>query len=84
MKITSKKVRTEPTMGELWVMMATVLAFQKAHDLDPADYFRAFLRNEKALFRRIEAFRRDPANRTAIFAEHRQAAELIGRGVTKQ
>lgn len=79
-----KKARTEATMGELWVMMATILAFQKANDLDPADYFREFLRDEKRLFRRIEAFLRDDENRPAIFAEVEEAAKQIGRGVTKQ
>ena len=78
------KARTEPTMGELWVMMATILAFQKANQIDPIDYFREFARNEKRLFRKIEAFRQDPANRDAIIAEHREAAKQIGRGETKQ
>ena len=80
----SKKKKREPTMGELWVMMATVLAFQKAHGMGPFEYFSDFARNEKRLFRKIEAFRRDPANREAIIAEHREAAKQIGLRATKQ
>ena len=80
----SEKKKREPTMAELWVMMATVLAFQKAHGMEPFEYFRDFARNEKRLFRKIEAFRRDPANREAIIAEHREAAKQIGLRATKQ
>ena len=78
------KKKGEPTMGDLWVMTATVLAFMKANDIAPVDYFREYARNQKRLFRKIEAFRLNPANRDAIVAEHRTAAEQIGRGVTKQ
>ena len=80
----SKKKRVEPTMDELWVLVATVLAFMKANGIAPVDYSREFARNQKGLFRKIEAFRRDPANQVAITREAAEAAEHIGRGETRQ
>lgn len=78
-----KKTQPTPTMGEVWVMMATTLAFQKAHNLSDEDYFSA-LKDWKKMFRKLDAFRLDPANKAAIVAEHAEAAKLIGyRGVTK-
>jgi hypothetical protein len=78
------KKKDYPTMGDLWVMAATVLAFQKAHKLSTRVYLRQFDKDRRKLFRKIEAFRRDPANRDAIIAEHRAAAEQIGLRATKQ
>jgi hypothetical protein len=78
------KKKAEATMDQLWVMTATVLAFQKANEMASVEYFREFARDKKGLFRKVEAFRRDPANREAIIAERRAAAEQIGRGATKQ
>jgi hypothetical protein len=77
-------MKRELTMDELWVMIATILAFQKANELDRADYFREFFRDEKQLFRRIDAFQRDPANWDAIIAERSTAAAELGYGMTKQ
>ena len=71
-------------MDELWVLVATVLAFMKANEIAPADYFREFARDKKTLFRKIEAFRLDPANRVAITREAAEAAEHIRRGETRQ
>ena len=65
--------KREPTMDELWVMMATLIAFIEAS---------ATLK--KALFRRLEAFRLDPANTAAIVAAAPAAAQSLGRGATKQ
>ena len=79
-----KKARAEPTMGELWVAMAMILAFQKAHEMEPIEYFREAARDWEGLVRKLEAFRRDPANEAAIFAEALTAAKQIGRGETKQ
>jgi hypothetical protein len=77
-------MKRELTMDELWVMTATIMAFQKVNEIDRADFCREFLRDEKRLFRRIEAFGRDPANRDAIFAERSAAAAELGHGMTKQ
>jgi hypothetical protein len=79
------KKKAEPTMDELWVMAATILAFKKAHKLSDRACLRQFERGKKGtLFERVDAFRRDPANRAAILLECVEAAEAIGRGATKQ
>jgi hypothetical protein len=77
--------RTEPTMDQLWVMMATLIAFIEANYDDPWAYFHEFDNGDQAaLFRKLEAFRRDPANFAAILAASPDAAKSIGRGVVKQ
>jgi hypothetical protein len=78
------QAKPTPTMGEVWVMMATLLAFQKAHGLSDEDYFSAAVKDWKKMYRKVDAFRLDPANKAAIVAEHAEAAKMIGyRGVTK-
>ena len=79
--------KREPTMDELWVMMATLIAFIEANYDDPWDYYREFEASatlKKALFRRLEAFRLDPANTAPIVAAAPIAAQSLGRGATKQ
>ena len=78
------KMEKEPTMDELWVMVATILAFKKAHKLSERDYLRQFLKGKKGGFKQVDAFRRDPANRAAILSECIEAAAAIGRGTTRQ
>ena len=78
------KKKVEPTMDELWVLAATILAFKKAHQLSDRAYLHEFLGDQAALFRMLDAFRRDPANRDAILAECVEAAEAIGRGAPRQ
>jgi len=82
-----RRKRTEPTMDQLWVMMATLIAFIEANYDDPWDYYREFeagAKRQNDLFRKIEAFRRDPANFAAILAASPDAAKAMGRGVVKQ
>ena len=77
----------EPTMDQLWVWVATLIAFVEANYDNPWDYYREFEASEKrrkALFRRLEAFRLDPANAAAIVAAAPAAAQSLGRGATKQ
>ena len=81
------KKRREPTMDQLWVMMATLIAFIEASYDDPWDYYREFEAGEKrkkALIRELEAFRLDPANAAAIVAASPAAAVSLGRGAIKQ
>jgi hypothetical protein len=77
----------KPTMDQLWVMMATLIAFIEANYDDPWDYYREFEaggKRQKRLFRKLEAFRLDPANTAAIVAASPAAAVSLGRGETKQ
>jgi hypothetical protein len=80
----SKKKKREPTMNELWVMTAVALAFMKEHEIAPVDYFRQYFADQRRLFRKLDAFQRDPKNHDAIMAERVEAARVIGRGETKQ
>jgi hypothetical protein len=81
------KKKPELTNDQLWVMMATLIAFIEANYDDPWDYYREYeggRTRQKALFRRIEAFRLDPDNEAAIVAAAPAAAQSLGRGATKQ
>jgi hypothetical protein len=68
-----------PAADKLCLMMATMLAFEKAYGTEP---FVAW--SDELLAKKLEAFWRDPANRTAILDEGLKAAEMTGLMATKQ